>query len=137
MSYVLAIEPDQAQAQVLRESVSARARATITVVASLADGIAAIDRAVPDLVLVSPLMPSDDERMLLDRLRDLTDQPAPQILVTPALAPLDDPRQAKRSLFSRRRRRAFPIPCNPYAFAADLSAYLPDARPRTARIVPM
>ncbi len=137
MSYVLAIEPDQAQAQILRDDVSARAKATITVVASLADGIAAIDHAVPDLVLVSPLMPSDDERMLLERLRDLTDQPVPQILVTPALAPLDGPRHAKRPLFSRRRRRALPIPCDPYAFADDLSAYLPDARPRTARIVPM
>jgi CheY-like chemotaxis protein len=137
MPYVLAIEPDQTQADILRDSVSTHAKAPLTVVGSLSDAIAAINQALPDLVLVSPLMSSDDERQLVDRLRDLHEQPAPQILVTPSLAAPDDAALSKRSFFSRRRRRALPLPCDPQAFADDLSAYLPDTPPLARRVVRM
>jgi CheY-like chemotaxis protein len=135
MSYVLAIEPDQAQAEILRDDVSTRAKAPVTVVNSLDAAMSAIDRAVPDLLLVSALMPSSDERLLLDRLRDFVEGPAPQVLVIPALARADDPQLMRRSLFSRRRGRPLlPVPCHPHTFADDLAAYLPDERPRDSRL---
>lgn len=131
MPYVLAIEPDRSQADILRNDVSTRAKAPVTVVDSLEAAMTAIDGAVPDLLLVSALMPSADERALLEHLADLSDGPAPQILVIPALARTDDPQLTRRSLFLRRRGRGvLPVPCHPQTFADDLAAYLPGESPR-------
>jgi CheY-like chemotaxis protein len=126
MSYVLAIEPHPEQARILRDSVAARAGAKLRVVGSLDAAIRAIDKEVPNLVLVSPLMPSREEYRLVQRLRSLLQSPAPQILIIPDLACTDDDVAPKRTLLDRlRNKKMLPHRCSPSAFADDVAAYIP------------
>jgi PilZ domain len=142
MSYVLAIEPAESQAGVLRETVSAAARTTMKVVSTLEAAMAAIDDEVPKLVLLNALMHPRDEERLMGRLRRLPGEIAPQVLITPALAAPEGASAARRSgLFDRFRKPAWrPAPCEPSVFAGELSLYLDDrtrtgADRRTARRV--
>lgn len=71
MSYVLAIEPHQGQVSILRDHVGTRTRTKLTVVESMNAAMTAIDDAVPNLVLLSTLMPPHEESRLVARLREL------------------------------------------------------------------
>jgi hypothetical protein len=128
MSYVLAIEPLESQAGVLRETVGAAARTTMKVVSTLDAAMAAIDDEVPKLVLLNALMHPRDEDRLMGRLRRLPFEIAPQVLITPALAAPESASAARRSgLFDRFRKPAWrPTPCEPSLFAGELSRYLGD-----------
>ena len=130
MPYVLAIEPHPEQAGILRDSVAALAGATLMVVASLDAAFRAIDTEVPNLVLVSALMPSREERRLVERLRLLPQGPAPQILIIPALASTDDDAPRRTLLDRLRNRKMPPRRCSPSVFADDVAAYLPLVWPR-------
>ena len=124
MSYVLAIEPHRGQAEILCHDVGARAGARLLVVDSVNAAMTAIDNEVPQLVLVSALMPPPEEDALFARLRNLPHHTIPQILITPSLAP-PETQQPRRRLFGRLRdRSAAPAGCNPSTFADQLSTYL-------------
>ena len=134
MSYVLAIEPRDEQAGILRTAVGPRTSAALTVVGSLAAAMGAIDEEVPHIVLVSALMSPLDEGKLVARLRDLSCDEAPQLLIIPALA-TPQTQQPKRRLFGRRRSRHEPARCDPSAFADQVSAYLDSVHRRPKTIV--
>jgi hypothetical protein len=124
MQYVLAIEPHQEQASLLRENLGARMLTKLTLVDSMDAAMAAIDDEVPNLVILNALTPPHEENLLVARLRKLPQAAAPQILFIPALA-RPEARPPRRSLVDRfRNRDAPPVGCSPAAFADQVSAYL-------------
>jgi len=76
MSYVLAIEPDEEQAALLRDAVRFRAKTQLKTVASITAATAAI--AIPQLVLITSLMPPRQERTFLARVRGLPKGASPE-----------------------------------------------------------
>jgi hypothetical protein len=121
MSYVLAIEPQEGQASVLRDHVARTTRSKLTVVRSMSAAMTAIDDAVPNLVLLSALTQPHEERHLIERLRDLPQSTAPHVLFIPALA-RPETRQTKRKLIDRfLNRNVRPAGCNPSEFADQVS----------------
>jgi hypothetical protein len=126
---VLAIEPHQGQASILRRNVGTRTRTKLTVVESMDTAMAAIDDQVPNLVLLSALIPPHEETHLVARLRALPHAKAPQILFIPALT-RPETRQPKRTLIDRlRNRNTRSTGCHPSAFADQLAAYLLEWKP--------
>jgi CheY-like chemotaxis protein len=69
MLSVLAIESHPEQAALLRDLVGRQARGEITLVDSIDAACEAIDRRVPDLILLSGEMPVHDEVHLISQLR--------------------------------------------------------------------
>jgi hypothetical protein len=135
MSYVLAIEPREEEAGLLRHAIGTRTSAKLSVVDCMSAAITAIDVEVPHLVLVSALMPPPEEGRLLSRLRELPPHFAPQMLIMPALASRQT-EPPRRGLFGRRRRRPEPARCDPSAFADQVSAYLDHMDQRARAITP-
>src|SRR6266850_2570804 len=84
MSVVLAVEPDSSQAEILREALR-RIDAELTVVSNAAAAIGAVDRILPDLILVSALLPPRDEDALFAHLRSLDASSHLQTLTIPQL----------------------------------------------------
>jgi pimeloyl-ACP methyl ester carboxylesterase len=129
MAYMLAVEPDQGQAAVLRNAVAAQLGTTLTVVDSMDAAIAAIGDEVPSLIFLSPLLPPREEHELLTHLRNLDEAACPQILVTPWMsAPGDEPSRSWSTPFKRPRWR--PARCEPSVFADQIAVYL-DQIPKT------
>ena len=123
MSYVLAIEPHQEQASLLRDNLAVRTRTKLTLVDSMDAAMTAIDDEVPNLVILNALIPPQEETRLIARLRELTQATAPQVLFIPALA-RPETLPPRRMLFDRFRSRTVqPAGCNPSAFADQVSAY--------------
>ena len=125
MSYVLAIEPHQEQAGILRESVGSKTRAKLTVVDSIDAALTAINQQVPALVLLSALTPPHEESQLVARLRRLPEASAPEILIIPALGNTS----GKPTLLDRLRHRPRSAACDPLTFANQLTAYLCNRKP--------
>ena len=67
-SYALAVEPDASQAAVLERILGARIGGTLKVVGSTEEAFAALERRLPDLILVSPLLAPPDEEQIVARL---------------------------------------------------------------------
>lgn len=89
MSLVLAIEPDGAQAEILRRVVSHQADVQLIVVTSAYAATTTMNRRVPDLLLVgASLGPKAQE--VVDRFRSVSGTPNPQILQIPT-SNLTDP----------------------------------------------
>jgi PilZ domain len=127
--YVLAIEPHEEQASILRDDVSKTTRTRLTVVESMDAAMSAIDDELPNLVLLSALIPPHEESHLVARLRDLPQAIAPRVLFIPALARSETP-QPRRTLIDRLWNRTVqPTGCTPTAFADQLSEYLAEWRP--------
>jgi hypothetical protein len=138
MSYVLAIEPNREHADLLRERVSRRHGAAI-VVESVESAIPAIERELPSIILVSALLPPRDEQGLIERLRTLPWNTAPEILITPSLPQGAEARAhatSRRRLFDRRARAPQPAEHLPPAFDDQLSQYLALAEARRSAFVP-
>jgi hypothetical protein len=131
MAYMLAVEPDQGQAALLRNAVAAQLRTTLTVVDSMDAAIAAIGDGVPSLIFVSSLLPPREENELVAHLRILAEADCPQILVTPwmsAPGTVDRPGRCWSNPFKRPRWR--PAGCEPSVFADQIAVYL-DQIPKT------
>jgi hypothetical protein len=131
MAYMLAVEPDQGQAALLRNAVAAQLRTTLTVVDSMDAAIAAIGDGVPSLIFVSSLLPPREEDELLAHLRTLAEADCPQVLITPwmsAPGSVDRPGRCWSSPFKRPRWR--PAGCEPSVFANQIAVYL-DQIPKT------
>ena len=92
VSTVLAIEPHPDRAVRLREVTEPHVPDSLTLVDSLGAAFAAMDRRVPEVVLISPLMPPDEEAELIERLRALPRTLYVQTLMTPDFARPDEAR---------------------------------------------
>jgi len=124
MAYVLAIEPNEEQATLLRDAFCSRAKTKLKTVDSISAATAAIAEQIPQLVLITSLLPPRQESMLLARLRGLPQNAAPQVLIIPKLAkPEVDP--PGRGLLGRFKKRANPATgCDPFVYADQLLLYL-------------
>ena len=131
MSYVLAIEPNEGQARLLRDAVRFRAKTKLLVVESIDAAAAALGEEIPRLVLITALMPPRDEIALVSRLRSLPRESAPEVLIIPRLAMIESDKPVA-SLLGRFRRRALePSGCDPLAFADQLLHYLSQSGERS------
>ena len=130
MSYILAIEPDPAQASALRRALREVTNEKITVVSSKETALGAIDRQTPDLVLLHALMPPGDDEHLIAYLCTLPETRHVQVIRIPRLHAAADPKATSR-FFGRLKKSRVAIigaPCDPRLFAEDVAGYLARAR---------
>jgi CheY-like chemotaxis protein len=126
VALVLAIEPDPRQAAVIKHALKEEVQAELVVADSKDAALAAIATHVPDVILLSVLLPPRDEQELADRLRDLEGAAHLLTLTIPLLARPEPPRDGRgRFLKFSRRRPAEPTEgCDPLVFAREVGAYL-------------
>jgi hypothetical protein len=126
MARILAVQPDPTQSFELHRVLDEWTGADIVFVDSLDAALTAIDRSVPDLILLGALIPPAHEDDLLGYLRALPDAQHVQALGIPLLAtPAPDPspgRSLRRA--GKRRPRPKPAGCDPRMFACDVATYL-------------
>jgi hypothetical protein len=135
MSTILAIEPDRRRAAQLTGMARAHLRAELLVAPTAAQAVEALDGRVPDVLLTAPLLPSHEETVIADYLRQLGPAAAHvQTLTIPLLAgPGGDRDRPVLSAFRRGRGRAQPTEaegCDPAVFAEQITEYLREARDR-------
>jgi hypothetical protein len=117
---VLAIEPCPERAAALRAVADDHVPDALMLVDSVDQAFAAMERRVPEVILISPLLPPADEAELIARLRVLPRALHVQTLITPELTAPDEPKP--RRLFpSKRDRRPEP---DPQAFVKELKTYV-------------
>jgi CheY-like chemotaxis protein len=125
---VLAVEPDANQALVLEQSLEGRIHGKLTVVSSLEAALEALGGAIPDLVLVSPLLPARTEDRLIEHLRALgVDASHLQLLSIPRFGNEQAQPEKKRtfgSLMSKTFSSGQPGDPVASAFADDVAAHL-------------
>ena len=126
MPLVLALEPDPRQAEALTPIVD-QVGAELVVAASTDVAMRALGGRVPNLVLLSALLPPADESAINDYLRARADAACIETLTIPLLASADDGRTAKRGFWAglRKSRTSDPtLGCQPEVFAEQIRAYL-------------
>jgi CheY-like chemotaxis protein len=130
MLSVLAIESHEEQAALLRDLVARQVDGHVTLVDSVEAAFEAIDRRIPNLILVSALMSPRDEAELISRLRKLPRLTSVEVLFTPLMArPTERPGGQPRSWFRSAPRAQIKAPtCAPATFANQLTTYLARAR---------
>src|ERR1700730_10524114 len=130
MSVVLAIEPDSSQAEALRKAVRGRADVELVLVSNTAAAIRALERSVPDLILVSAVLSPRDEDALFAHLRSLDGSSHIQTLTIPQLRRGKESAKKNASIGRFRKKAAAPGPagCDPAVFAEQISGYLARAR---------
>ncbi len=129
MLSVLAIESDEEQAALLRDLVARQIHGHLTLVDSIDAAFAAIDRCVPNLILVSALMPARDETELISRLRSLPRLASVEMLFTPLLARREmRGRRQRRWLKSAAKAQVQEPNCASATFANQLEIYLERAQ---------
>jgi hypothetical protein len=136
---VLAIEPDLRQAAIVKRVVKERVQADVVVVDSRDAAIAAINAAVPDVVLVSMLLSPRDEDDLIAHLRTLEGGAHLQTHTIPQLASaLGRGEDGGGGLFSsfRRKKQAASAPagCDPDLFADEIRLYLQRAEEKKREV---
>ncbi len=132
MSCVLAIQPDAAQAEILRKAYRGHIDEDVVVAQSLDDAMSAIDERLPDIVLVPTLAPASVEDYLTSYLGSIPGTRHVQILGLPRLE-RTEATERRRSLFRWRQPkqapRAIDTPvCDPGVFTQNVVAYLAAAR---------
>ncbi len=129
MPSVLAIEPIPDRAAALRAVAQERVPNALTLVTSVDGAIAAMERRVPEVILISPLIPPADEAELIARLRFLPKTLYVQTLITPELA-IPNAEKPRRLLSFRRSKLA---EADPDEFAKQLTAYIAAVREQRRR----
>ena len=123
MALILAIEPDVTQAVILRQVISELVPADLCLVDSKAAALAALEKNVPTLILISAMLPAHEEQELVAYLRTTAELAHQQTLMIPRLAsPTDLATSGKRSFF--KRGAGEPVGCDPRIFANEVCAYL-------------
>ena len=128
MSTVLVVQPDDAQADVLRSIFAKRVGAELVMVYSTAEAVEEITARIPDLILLSTLLSPRDEDLLIAHLRSLEGAShlqtitIPQFRTAAAKAP-----EKKGGLFRKKTKAPAPTGCDPMAFAEDVVARLKEA----------
>jgi CheY-like chemotaxis protein len=131
MSYILAVQPDPAQAGVLRHALHERGEGELVVVDSVHAALAAIDKDVPDVILLHQLAPPDAEDYLIAYLRIKPDAGHVQTIVIPTLqTSSESPELRTRSWLLGLKQPPFRNPrgCESQAFVRDVVSYLARAR---------
>ena len=125
MSVILVIQPDHAQAKVLRD-VARTIHAELEIVDSTARAVDAIARRVPDLILVSPFLSPRDEDTLMARLRSLDGASHVQTVSIPQFCTTTESAPSKKSAFGfgKKKKAAVPVGADPVAFAGEVAALL-------------
>src|SRR4051794_3934576 len=116
MNRIVAIEPSPERGARLRHLVRDAVKADVTLVTSTKCALAAIATRPPDLILTSTLITPNDERALVNHLRQT---PALRHLLILTIPPVAEPRQPEKKSWLarwRRRRPAFTEPL--YDFGA-------------------
>jgi hypothetical protein len=131
MSLVLVIEPDRAQAEILRQIVRERLGAELVLVSSTYAAVVAMSRAAPDVVLFSHSVTKKQQEQVIAHLHSLTETWTPQVLTIPKLRGDEPPRKASR--FGFRSKQTEPEG-DPNAVAQRIAASLhlaQQTRPQT------
>lgn len=127
MPLILAIEPDRRQASQLSATVRAHLRAELIVAESAGPALAALGDRVPDLILLSALLPARDEAAVAERLRLDAAAAHVQTLTIPWLATPEPPLAMGRGVLSALigdRSAEDDQGCDPAIFAEQCAAYL-------------
>jgi len=130
MSWLLVVQPDSVQADVLREALRAYISEDVVVADSLDNALSSIDQGIPDIVLMPPLIPSAVEDYVISYLGAIPAARHVQILGIPVLDCSEDPVQRRvRSLIPWRRPQEPLTPgCDPGMFTQVVIDYLSGAR---------
>ena len=128
MPLVLAIEPDARQAATLKRIVKGHVHAELILVDSKDAALASLATRIPDLILVTALLPPRDEIDLTAHLKTLEHAGHLQTLTIPLLAVEPDEEQSGSRVFNafrRKRRKAPPTDrCEPSVFGDEIATYL-------------
>ena len=128
-SFALAIEPDREQARILEQMLDGHIGGTLKVVRSTEEAFASLVNAVPDVILMSPLLARQDEEQIVARLAELGEHGAHvKLLSIPRI--VDDPPAEKKRRFGWQAPKAVSngtIGCDPLAFATEVAEYLTQA----------
>jgi hypothetical protein len=131
VAFVLAIEPDAEQVETLQERLAHDlAGHELLVVASNQEALEAIDRRVPDLVLVHAFFPPGDERALMARLSTAGAVPPPTLAI-PFFDSTPAPACTEPRWFYWRQRSTADVRTEADGarlFAEQLRAYLEDCK---------
>jgi len=123
----VAIEPDAAQAVVLQQVLEKRIPGRLVVVKSTEAALKALVDTIPDLVLVSPLLPPRTEDQFVAHLRALgVDASHLQMLSIPRFGDKQGSAERKRTFgsLSLKKFSGTGSTCDPVAFADEVAAYL-------------
>jgi hypothetical protein len=131
MSWLLVVQPDAVQGDVLREALRTHVSEDVVVADSLDDALASIDECIPDIVLLPALIPADVEDYVISYLGAIPAAKHVQILGIPVLErPEHSIQRRDRSLMPWRQRRREPLTpgCDPGTFTQDVIRYLSGVR---------
>ena len=129
-SYALAIEPDASQAAILGRILGERIGGTLKVVGSTDAAFKALERRIPDLILVSPLLAPQDEEQIVARLAARGGDAAHvQLLSIPRIRDGQQPVEKKRRFGWQSQKDSPSVSegCDPVAFANEVADYLSQA----------
>jgi len=124
---VLAIQPDLAQAVLLRDALLEQVDGEVVVVETTEAALSVIDKRVPKVILLHALLPVREEDYLAAYLRTLVNTGHVQVIGIPHLEPPSAPVPRKRSLFGAlklEKATRIRVGCEPRSFSADVAAYL-------------
>jgi CheY-like chemotaxis protein len=129
---ILAIEPDDARAEMLRDMLTQHLPVEIDVVRATADAVDAISERVPDLVLTSVFLPPAEESVLVSLLRALPAASHTQIITVPYFvdAGLGSSRAGNATVldFLRHRSPRLRPRCSPREVCSQIELYLQQSR---------
>jgi PilZ domain-containing protein len=129
MSWLLVVQPDSAQADVLREALLAHTSEDVVVADSLDNALSVIDQDIPDIVLLPPLIPAAVEEYVISYLGTIPGARHVRILGIPVLEHSDNAQRRTRSLIPWRRPQEPLTPgCDPGLFTQVVIDYLSGAR---------
>ncbi len=128
MSVILVVQPDSLQGKVLHD-VARRIGAQLVIVDSTKRAVEAIGKQIPDLILLSALLPPREEHKLMAHLRTLEGAPHLQTLTLPQFRRAEEAKPRK-SGFGFRKKQPAPVAagCDPEAFAEEIVAQLARAK---------
>jgi len=101
---ILAVEPDAACGEILRQLIEGRANADVVIVTSPEAAIGALSSQLPDVVLLSALLPPIGEGQVMWQLRRTDPEHKIPVLMIPPAVDLVEPKATERrfGLFNRR-----------------------------------
>jgi hypothetical protein len=126
MSVVLVVEPDTTQAGLLKK-LQKRIGAKVVVAKTTDDAIDVMNRAMPDVILLSALLSPRDEKSLITHLRSLEGASHLQTLTIPQLRTeraAEEDSGKKGFSFRKKRESSAPVGCDPATFAEEIVAHL-------------
>ncbi len=135
MSLVLAVEPDPTRAQILRSLVRERVDAELVLVTSAYASVVAMNRQVPDLVLVGSTLPSSSQETITSHLKSLCGD-AVVIAPIPALRGGEE-RESSRFGFRWKRAGASESGVDSATFAKRINEWVARGQERKAVAAPV